>query len=256
MVAEDVGRLRAQFQQELDHPHHKVGIPPQRELLAVQPSVRIGNHVHQTTAFDFQRGRNRLASDFGYLHQEGIGPFQAHRDVQLGNVVLPSTLDELLGLLQLPRLQQDSVVGIGRVLDFVLGGAARIHAELTVSGGVQHFGRIAQQGMRHTHLVEHAMDHAEVAQIRFKTRHQIELAIFTRFFALHGVEGEVAGDAFEHVVPTRGVATDEARRVGEGGREFLRDMAFLLGIVDKGIQVVADDFRHTGGGNRDHVWLV
>ena len=34
------------------------------------------------------------------------------------------------------------------------------------------------------------------------------------------------------------------------------NVAGLLGVVDEGIQVVTDDFRHAGGGDGDHVRLV
>ena len=39
VVAEDVQRLRAQFQQELAHAGHEIGIAEHREALAVQPGM-------------------------------------------------------------------------------------------------------------------------------------------------------------------------------------------------------------------------
>ena len=50
--------------------------------------------------------------------------------------------------------------------------------------------------------------------------------------------------------------TDEGRRMGEGHREVLGDVAFLLGVVDEGVQVVTDDLGDAGGGDRDHLRLV
>ncbi len=44
--------------------------------------------------------------------------------------------------------------------------------------------------------------------------------------------------------------------MGVRNRVVLGNVAGLLGVIDEGIQVVTDDFRHAGGGNRDHVRLV
>ena len=33
-------------------------------------------------------------------------------------------------------------------------------------------------------------------------------------------------------------------------------MAFILGVVDEGVQVITNNLGHTGRGNSDHVWLV
>ncbi len=100
------------------------------------------------------------------------------------------------------------------------------------------------------------MDDTEVAEIGLEPGYKIDFAIRADFFVRHEVQRVVANDAFEHIVPAGGMATDEAWRMGEWCREFLFDMTFLLGVVNKRIQVVADDFRHTGGGNGDDIRLV
>ncbi len=84
----------------------------------------------------------------------------------------------------------------------------------------------------------------------------LSLLLVPGLLALHGVEGEVAHDALKHVVPAGGVAADEARRVSEGHRVVLGDVAVLPGVVDEGIKVVADDFGHAGRADGDHVGLV
>ena len=256
VVAQHMDRLGAQFQQELAHAHDEVRIAVQRELLAVQPGVAVGHHVHQAAAFFRQAGGNRLAGHFGHLHQPLVGPLQAHRNVQLGHFVGPGGFDQFLGLFQLHRLQQEGGDGVRRILHFGLAGAAGIHAEFAVGRGVEHFGRVGQQVMFDTHFVQHAVNDAEVAQVGLEAGHQVDLAVAADFLVRHVVQREVAGDAFEHVVPAGDMAADERRGVGVGNRVVLRDMTGVLGVVDEGIEVVTDDFRHTGGGDRDHFRLV
>ncbi|MCY1414954.1 hypothetical protein D9M71_304200 [compost metagenome] len=66
----------------------------------------------------------------------------------------------------------------------------------------------------------------------------------------------MAGDALEHVVPAGHVAADEARGVGIRNRVVLLEEAFLLRVVNEGVEVVTDDLGHAGGGHGDHVGLV
>ena len=70
------------------------------------------------------------------------------------------------------------------------------------------------------------------------------------------VQREVAQDALFHVVPAGDMRTNEGRRVGEGNREVLRDVAFLLGVVDERVQVVTDDFGDASGRHGDHLGAV
>ena len=50
VVHQHMGGLGAQLQQELGHAHGEVGVTVESELLAVQPGVAVGHHVHQTAA--------------------------------------------------------------------------------------------------------------------------------------------------------------------------------------------------------------
>ena len=256
VIAQDVDGLGAQLHEELGQAHDEVGVAVEREPLAVQPGVAVGHHIHQAAAFLGQRLGNRLAGDFGNLHQPLVGPLQAHRNVQLGHFMGPGAFDQLLGLFQLHRLQQEGGDGVGGVLDLGHGGAAGVHAEGAVGRGIQHFGRVGQHREGHAHLVQHALDHAVVAQVGFEARHEVDLAVAADLLVGHIVQREVARDAFEHVVPAGDVAANEGRRVGIGDGVILGDVAGRLGVVDKGVEVVADDFCHAGGGHRDHVRLV
>ena len=170
--------------------------------------------------------------------------------------MLPGRLDELAGLFQLHRLQQESGGCVRRILHFVLGGAAGVHAELAVSRGIQHFGRVGQHGVVHAHVLQHAFHHAVVAEVGFEAGHDVDLAVLAGLLAFHGVQREVADDAFEHVVPAGDMRTHERRGVRERCREVLGNVARLLGVADEGVQVVTDDFGHTGRRHGDHVRLV
>ena len=152
VVAQDVGRLGAQLQQELGQAHDEVGVAPEGEALAVQPGVRVGHHVDQPAALLLQRRGDRLAGQLRDLHQQLVGPLQAHRDWQLGDVVVPGPLDVLGGLLELPGLEQQGRDGVGGVLDLVLRGAAGIHPELAVGGRVEDLFRVGQEGVIDVHL--------------------------------------------------------------------------------------------------------
>ena len=62
--------------------------------------------------------------------------------------------------------------------------------------------------------------------------------------------------ALHDIVVAGDVAADEGGRVGEGNVEFLRNRSLFLGGLDEGVEIVADDFRHAGRGNRDHLRLI
>ena len=100
------------------------------------------------------------------------------------------------------------------------------------------------------------MQHTVIAKIGLEARHKIDLAIRPGFLAFHIVQGEIAQDAFEHIVPAGRMAAYEARRMRKRRRVVLGDMAFLLGVADEGVEIVADDFGHAGGRDGDHVRLV
>ena len=70
------------------------------------------------------------------------------------------------------------------------------------------------------------------------------------------IQREVTLDALEHIVPTGGVRTHEARGMRKRCRELLLDMTFLLGVANEGVEVVTDDLGHTGGRDGDHLRLV
>ena len=52
------------------------------------------------------------------------------------------------------------------------------------------------------------------------------------------------------------MTTHEARSMGIRHREIFRYKTIFLGVAGEGLQVVTDNFRHTGGRNRDHFWFV
>ncbi len=256
VVAEDVDRLGAEFEQELGHTDGEVRVAVEGELLAVQPGVAVGHHVDQAAALLGERLGNRLAGDFADLHQELVGPLQSHRHVDLGHFMLPGVLDQFLGLFQLHRLEQEGGMRVRRVLHLIHRRAAGVHAELAVGWRVEHFRRVRQEAVVDVHFLHHPLNDAEVAQVGLEARHEVDLAVAALDLVRHVVEREVARDALEHVVPAGHVAADEARGVRVGDRVVLRDMAFLLRVVDEGVEVIADDLGHTGRGDRDHVRLV
>ena len=170
--------------------------------------------------------------------------------------MFPGVLQVLAGFYQLPRLQQKRIDRVRCILDLILVGASGIHAVLAVGGCIQHFARIGQEAVVDFHFVEHATNHAEVAQVGFEARHDVDFAVATHFLVFHAIEREVSDDAFEHVVPAGGVRANEAGGMSERHRKLVRYMTLFLGVADEGVEVVADDFRHAGGRDRDHVRLV
>ena len=149
--------------------------------------------------------------------------------------MFPGVLHVLLGLGQLPGLQQQGVDGIGCIFDFFDARATGVHAELTIGRRIQHFFWIAKHGVCDAHLVQHPLDDAEIAQIGFEASDDIDLAVAAHLFAFHLVQREITQHAFFHVVPAGGMATDEAGGVGKGDGEIHRYPAILAGVGNEGI---------------------
>ncbi len=143
----------------------------------MQPGVGVGDHIDQTTALGGQGFRDRLAGQRADGHQQVVSRLEADRDVDGGTRLLPGLGDDLLALHQLPRLQQQSVDGIGRIRHLGLRGATGIHAVLTIGRGIQGLGRVTQQTAGNTHLAHHALEHPVVTQVGIKTGDQVQLAI-------------------------------------------------------------------------------
>ena len=177
VVGEDVSWLSAQLQQELGHAFNVIRITPQSELLTVQPGVRVSHHINQTTTLFFQAGSDWLTGDFADFHQEFIGPLQTHWDLGFRHFVLPGVGNKLGRFYQLVWLQHDGVECVWRIFHFILSGTTGIHTERTVCWGIEDFFWVRQQGEIDIHLFHHALDDAEVAQVSFETRNQVQLTV-------------------------------------------------------------------------------
>src|SRR5690606_17191008 len=117
---------------------------------------------------------------------------------------------------------------------------------------VEHFFRIGQEREVHIHFRQHALDHAEVAEIRFEARNDIDLLVAADNLVFHEIEREITRDAFKHIVPAGDVAADKTRRVRERHWIFLRDKTLFLAVVDEGIEVIADYLGHTRRRSEEH----
>jgi len=170
--------------------------------------------------------------------------------------MVPRVLEQLLRLVELVGLQQQGADRVRRILDFRLRRTTSVHPELAVGGRVEHLGRVREQRGVDAHFRHHPLDDPEIAQVGLEAGNEVELAVLARCLVGHGVQRERAHDALEHVVPAGDVRTDEGRRVRKGHRELVRHVPFLLGVVDEGIQVVADHLGHGGRRYRDHFRLV
>ena len=147
--------------------------------------------------------------------------------------------------------------GVGRVLK---RGAAIVHAEFAIGRRIPHVAVVAEDGVFDAHQVEDALDFAQVSdRVAVEAADEVDLAVrlTLKFWRSAGLAApEVLENSLHHVVVAGDVAADEAGRMGEGNVELLRDRALFLRGLDEGVEVVADDFRHAGGRDRDHLRLV
>ncbi len=221
--------------------------------------ARVGDGVDKTAAFAGQSLRNFHAGDLGDLHDERVGRLDADRMIEGGDF-LAVLLDQRQGLFGAIFLHRNGGLGVNGVGRLLKRGAAVIHAVFAVRRGVPHVALVAEDGVFDAHRLEDALDFPNVSddiaveaaeEIDRIIRHALELLDRSRLavpevrdHALHGVV--VAGD----------VAADEGRGMGEGHVEVVGNRALFLRGLDEGVQIVADHFRHAGGGDRDHGRLV
>ena len=146
---------------------------------------------------------------------------------------------------------------VGRILK---RGAAVIHAELAIGGRIPHVAVVAEDGVFDAHQVEDALDFAQVAdRVAVEAANEVDLAVrlALKFWRSAGLAApEVLENSLHDVVVAGDVAAYEGWRMGEGNVKLARDRALFLRRLDEGVEVVADDFRHAGGRNRDHLGLV
>ena len=142
----------------LARPITKSGSPQSAKVL---PCSQVCESVIMSTSRPrsfFERRRDRLAGHLGNLHQELIGPFQAHGNVRDRDLVGPRVLDVLGRLVKLPGLKQERRGRIRSVLDLLLRRPPRVHPELAVGRRVEHLFGIGKEGERNVHLAEHSLD--------------------------------------------------------------------------------------------------
>ncbi len=102
------------------------------------------------------------------------------------------------------------------------------------------------------HRVEDVLELAQVARVAVEAGDDVERAIGSRRLLAR----QVLEDALHHHVEAVEVAPREARRVGERDRHVSGYDALVLGGLDVGGEVVADNLGHARGRDRDHVRLV
>ena len=147
-----------------------------------------------------------------------------------------------------------------RIGGFFERGAAVIHAELAIGRRIPDVAVVAEDRIFDAHRVEDAFHFAQIADgVAVEAADKVDLLV------RHAVElrrraglaiPEMLDHALHDIVVAGDVAADEGGRVGEGNVEFLGNRALFLGGLDEGVEIVADDFRHAGRGNRDHLRLI
>ena len=149
---------------------------------------------------------------------------------------------------------------MNRVGCFFQSGAAIVHAELAVGGRVPGVAVVRENGMLHAHQREQALHLAEVADgISVEAADEVDLFVGNALQFGRGAGfaiPEMLHDPLHHIVVTGDVAAHECRGVGEWHVEILRHRTLVFGILDEGVEVVANHFGHAGGGDRDHFRLV
>src|SRR5271165_5374422 len=159
---QDVRGLGTQLQQEAGEAQGQIGVAVERELLAVDMRVGIGDRVHQPAALALDRVRHRLAGQARNFLHEAVGRRDADRVVE-GDRLLPPGADigeRLLGAEFLHRDRRLRVHRGGRLRE---RGAAVIHAELAVGRRVEHVAGVAEQRVLGAEQVEQTSDFALVA---------------------------------------------------------------------------------------------
>ncbi len=168
--------------------------------------------------------------------------------------------DRRQGLFGAEFLHRNGGLGVHGVRHLLKRGAAVIHPEFAIGRGIPDVAGVAEDGVADAHGVEQPLHFAQVADgVAVETANEVDRLVRLALDLVHGAGlavPEVLDDALDGVVIAGDVAADEGRGVRERHVEFVGNRALFLGILDEGVEVVTDHFRHTGGRDRDHLRLI
>jgi hypothetical protein len=184
--------------------------------------------------------------------EKAVGGGHPHRVVEGGHLLsLFGTVFE--GFRGAEFLHRQGGPGIQRRSGIGQRGAAVIHAELAVGGGVPDVGGVAEHRVVDAHQIEDAANLPLVADgVAVEATDEVDFFVGGARFAVP----EVLQNALQRIVVAGDVAADEGWGVGVGHVEIHRYRALLLGVLDEAVEVIANHLGHAGGGDGDHLRLV
>ena len=197
---------------------------------------------------------NRFAEQIRQFHDKVVGLFNAEWGRHGNMLARIVVLDPAEGLGCGIGTESNgclAVDGIGGIVKF---RPSRVDPVGAVQRRIEHVGDVGQHGVGNAERFQDPLVLTVIAGVAVETGNKIELAGAAAFHLLSF--GQVLENGEQHGIVAVDVGAVEARGIGIGKREILRDKPLVFRVLDEGGQVVTDDLRHAGGKDRHHFRLV